>query len=167
MVVNHGFMFAEAEKEMQALEGMGENLEKRDNALSEHDFPDTAKGWGEYFDRWTEHIDLNLRIWDRDFAIYEIYNTDWKREWSAIVQEEMKEVSTMAWRDSIDRAASEIGQRMAQEANAARETLAQTFDLRLRTAEMIYPRDFSQDGVVKHDATQPPAPKAPDIEPER
>lgn len=71
----------------------------------------------------------------------------------------------MSWKDTIDKASSQIYDRMGQEWDAARETMAMTFDTRLRTMEMIYPRDPGQGAVMQHDTAKDA--KQPEIEPER
>ncbi len=70
----------------------------------------------------------------------------------------------MGWRETLDKAGSQIYERMGQEWDAARETMGNAFDLRLRSAETF------QKEVGQHDMTQPASP-APDpekyFEPER
>ena len=75
----------------------------------------------------------------------------------------------MAWRDTLDRAASEIGQRMGQEFDNARDAMSQVFDLRLRSGESFLKENSPG---LQYDMSQQQSP-APDpeqsmeVEPER
>ena len=71
----------------------------------------------------------------------------------------------MGWKETLNQMSSQIYERLGNEWEAARDTMAQTFDLRLRTGEMIYPRDTSYQSQVHQDLTQET--KQPDVEPER
>ena len=74
----------------------------------------------------------------------------------------------MSWKDTLSNTGSQVYERLGNEWDAARETLAATFDTRLRTMETLYSRDTTVNNTINHEAPTPmgPAPE-PEMEPGR
>lgn len=76
----------------------------------------------------------------------------------------------MSWKETLNNMSSQIYERMGQEWDAARESLAATFDTRLRTMETLYSRDTTVSSAINHDQAAPMGPgpqQEPEVEPER